>query len=798
MEKKIFSAPLLRTELFSLLFLFTMASGIVQAAPPFDAIWVNDGQMPIFEEDRPASHPDEIPPVNGQRYIGAGDVISYIWDGTTIHLKGAKNEVVEFDLVLEGNDNADIDNVTVVFDKLTGPNGFEIKSRQVSSNGIFDYVGRQIELFLIESVQWEGAGMVTEGQYLDPGQTNHKYANQGLVQFRYDFATQTRPNWHKHVPDIAIPMEIVNPNNNHSFTVTRQTHREVWADIYIPHNAPAGRYTGTVEVRVNGQHNETLPVELMVRNMTLPDEMAGDWALFSLGYMVTRMAPDGYSMTDDEKLAILNNVQKLMHRHRVQAPLMDGYLYTKCNVGWSEMVYTETDKTPCLDPTIQSTRDGWHEIMDTWFKPYLDGSMFTAENGYEGPGENTGTNIMPLYPYFDPALYFRESEIDHHGLDNIGDMTNVVEEFLPMTKRFLLDWVPYWNDWFRQNAPQVEFFYYLIDENDVTLPWDNDLAMKIDQINTASPEAPHKMKVFKSVPISYNTYENGVFITHQPVAEYPYIDMWYVCSGQGCEVAHKWPESYALLHDGTFPDHGGFPTNGDLPGQATFEIEGSYVRAWDWINEKLQPQDPKVFNFAANLWANDAFGWGDQIILNFWENMHTHGMASGSWNNVRGEAGYEYRNTSGLLLYPGKDYKFPQHNYGIDGVFASVRLKKWRRSIQDVLYIRMAKQVGDAAQIDQIIRGPAPRGYWETPTANPNYGGDWYDNNLLGFETDGNLYANALDQLAQIIMGSGSQVGQFAQEFGLTACAAPGTCNYDMDGDGDVDGRDLALFLNAT
>ena len=46
-------------------------------------------------------------------------------------------------------------------------------------------------------------------------------------------------------------------------------------------------------------------------------------------------------------------------------------------------------------------------------------------------------------------------------------------------------------------------------------------------------------------------------------------------------------------------------------------------------------------------------------------------------------------------------------------------------------------------------------------------------------------------------MGGGNQVGQFAQEFGLTECAASGTCSYDMDGDGDVDGMDLvALFLN--
>ena len=57
-------------------------------------------------------------------------------------------------------------------------------------------------------------------------------------------------------------------------------------------------------------------------------------------------------------------------------------------------------------------------------------------------------------------------------------------------------------------------------------------------------------------------------------------------------------------------------------------------------------------------------------------------------DNVLGETGNNYLNGDGVLLYPGTDTgAIRGDSYDVMGPFASLRLKHWRRGIQDVDYL---------------------------------------------------------------------------------------------------------------
>lgn len=69
----------------------------------------------------------------------------------------------------------------------------------------------------------------------------------------------------------------------------------------------------------------------------------------------------------------------------------------------------------------------------------------------------------------------------------------------------------------------------------------------------------------------------------------------------------------------------------------------------------------------------------------------------------------DYCMGDGLLVYPGKQVdKFTEHSLGMAGVVASVRLKNWRRGIEDAGYFQLA-HAADAAKAEAIANALLPR-----------------------------------------------------------------------------------------
>ena len=64
-------------------------------------------------------------------------------------------------------------------------------------------------------------------------------------------------------------------------------------------------------------------------------------------------------------------------------------------------------------------------------------------------------------------------------------------------------------------------------------------------------------------------------------------------------------------------------------------------------------------------------------------------------------------NGDGVLLYPGTDLIYPASSYGIRGPIVSLRLKHWRRGIQDVDYIVLANSI-NAQAVSALVQQMVP------------------------------------------------------------------------------------------
>jgi len=706
------------------------------ASSPFAAVWANDGTAKTFQEDRPVH--DGAPARNHK------------WDGSKITLAGARNEVVAFNLMLEGADAATVRDVAVSFERLTGPGGYRLESRKVSGDGVFDYVDREIELFYVQYVEWEG--LSTTGYAETGGETIRP------APFRLDPASGTRPNWHKHIPEIAIPIELV-PR----FDVSAGEHQAVWCDVYIPRDAPPGAYSGTVAVTVGGRVTHRIPVALTVRDLALPDEFNVKTVVFIDGGEIKNRFGGSYYWEPDrdaEFLEIVNNIRKLAQRHRITLSENLGF---KTLQYFDGNVYGESEKSPNLDP-VQG-RAGWEADMNTLYLPYFSGEVFDRPHGYEGPGSGRGSDFFSIFPYFSAPTRALEPE-DVNGPDGSG-------ELYPATKRFLVDWAPNWNAWFANHAPDVDYSYYLPDEDLRTIAWDDDLAARLDALPSAAGEK--KMKVFKTAPVlaymwkgaggrydyraEYGEYE--VLLTGEDGSEwvrlnlpanFPHVDVWAQPFGFTMEPRDRWQDAWNAARGGA-GDHELITYNGQRPSTPAFvtDAHGLDLRALEWMRWKFG-LTARHFYFMGNLWWN-FFGGEGQRYLNFWERAHTHGMRSESFDPVKGVAGWNFSNGDGVLFYPGSDHYYPEHSYGLHGVFASLRLKFWRRGVQDAEYLRLAA-AADPERTRRVLLRVVPAGLWETPSAAPDDDPTWYDDPTFpGFSEDPEVYARALEELYRIAKG---------------------------------------------
>jgi hypothetical protein len=335
--------------------------------------------------------------------------------------------------------------------------------------------------------------------------------------------------------------------------------------------------------------------------------------------------------------------------------------------------------------------------------PRLNGSLFTAKNGYDGPGVGTPVGVYSIGTY---GTWSWRSGVTESSMWQHADA---------------------WANWFAKNSPETEFFIYLEDE-----PPPQDYA----QVETWSRWIAEDPGPGRNL-LSLSTHYPVLARTDMPTLAIPMMNANIgVCPGNSvpCDASTA-TQAAADFYLNT-PGRRLWAYGDSRPGVGSSDTEDDGVAfrviPWGQYKKKIQ----RWFYWYVNLsapedWFQQAVTWGTQQyrdpVLGWYGNNGT-------------------TNGTGMLVYPGTDLNNPADSYGVDGPFASQRLKEWRRGIQDVDYITLAAQI-DPKATQAIVDRVLPKALWEYQTTDPTfYIGE------MSWSSDPDVWEAARQQLADIIV----------------------------------------------
>jgi glycosyl hydrolase family 123/FG-GAP repeat protein len=626
--------------------------------PGISAVWANNGEAKITRDElRASSNPS--------------GVINSVWDGTAIRLFGAKNEVVAFNLCLEAASRT-AHGVSVSFNRLEGPGGAVIDSAAAAGDGIFDWTGRDIELFYIRYLEIKGLSRLSYENYDErhiPERLRRPWTEDG----RGSGTWLDRPDHNKFYPDIAVPLELVS-----NFNIQTGENQSIWADIYIPKDIPAGIYTGTIVIAEGGVTEYQVPVELTVRSFSLPDLPSARTMLFistdniNLRYLGTEYPTQGTPLYQ-QALQLVDRHFQVAHRHRIS--LIDGY------------------QSP--------------DRMDEVWTARLSGELFTSAHGYRGPGMDVGNNVYSIGTY---------GGWPWQGEGEAAMRTNTDS----------------WANWFNAQtfSTPVDYFLYLIDESsdfpkiEEWAGWiDNNPGPGSQVLSLATVSLVDGVNQTPSLDIPDSGTSTGVTADFQNAATTLLVT----------------PDRHLWMYAAYRPN----------VGSMAIEDDGVSPRVTAWAQFKKEVE--RWFYWESTYYNNFQGGTGQ---TNVFQSAFTFGGHSG-YDSVMGETGWNYGNGDGVLFYPGTDLTFPSDSYGVNGPFVSLRLKHWRRGIQDVDYLTMAAEIAPG-RVAEIVSAMIPKILWEYGVDDP--GDPTWIRTDISWSTDPGVWEGARGELADIIDASSTKI----------------------------------------
>jgi hypothetical protein len=271
-----------------------------------------------------------------------------------------------------------------------------------------------------------------------------------------------------------------------------------------------------------------------------------------------------------------------------------------------------------------------------------------------------GTPFIPARGYEGPG-------------EGLGQQVFLLQISKTNTRQNLAASVEGWYGWFEDNGLDWgRALWYIMDEPDVDdYPWIRERA-------AWNHALAHPARVFLTEAIT-DTLAGAVDVWCPPASEGP----------DGLDVDAAAAQQAAGREVGAY--------NGHRPGAGTLLIDDDAVapRTWAWI----------AFKHGLDLW----YVWD----VAYWRDVQGDGHQSDVWNDAvtfdRSAVDWQdLGNGDGVLFYPGEDALFPAGDRGIPGPVASIRLKAWRRGLQDYEYLWLARQAGYEAEVEAIVRGRVP------------------------------------------------------------------------------------------
>lgn len=521
---------------------------------------------------------------------------SLVWDGAAkaVSLRAARNEIVSFQIIVARTGSAPLKKVNVEIGGLAGPNGAKIGSAN-------------IDLFK----EWYVNVDKRSGQNFSLGTGWYPDA---LIPCSH-FTGKLFPK------SFILPFDIPDRLNNISL---EQQNQAIWVDIYVPRDralAPPGAYQGPVTI-TSSAGSATVQVSLNVWDFALPDEnhVGGD----------IHTDTEIHTFTPELEL----KYYQLLRKHR--------------------LVMGEIGYAPDIQVAGSKVDIDWTKY-DKQLGKYLDGSAFTREYGYDGPGYGLPIELLVL-----PFDAYPTN--DYYNSRNIGWPYGKEWKFYRPWPLELPDegvtpeYTAVWKDTFRQFQQHIEehpewkstkFIVFLLSLDE---SYDEDSIQKMIYYGNLIKEAGAnrlKFRIDGSYPMD----------TMDRLAKV--VDI--VILGVRSYV----PERVKQLRQQGLEDWfytGMGNTDGDPLG----------CRALGWVSWK----------YGAKSWA-------------IWE-MDFNSLRAWQYPATYTERNGEVQNGQGFLVYRGE-------TMGLEEPVASIRLKLMRRGSQDYEYFWLLSQKnGGKAQADSI------------------------------------------------------------------------------------------------
>lgn len=609
-----------------------------------------------------------------------------VWSEATqsISLFGARNEFVAFQLIIEANATG-ATNVNVKLDSVRHSDGFTISN--LGWNGDpYNYVNRHIEMFVMHYMNID---VRTDASYIwwgsgRPGAPGDPYwANGDFLGLQGE----------QLVPFEAPAGPKTNGQGGAPFSVAPSRLQSIWVDLYIPKSAPPGLYNGTMAITEEGILRFLVPVSLRVYGFTLSD--------------TTHIPNTGYLQDYD-----------VASRHRL--PL--AYETTT----YHNMVkrYMAFGKRHRLN--IQR---GWQTPQNHWafLKEIYTGSYFTPVNGYYGPGEGLGPNLFHIGVFDQPNKSTRN---DRGYLSGFGDTSTPLSQIDADTIRWRNLWNAasnMWVDSFSVYAPGVSIAKYGPEEPSVEGGCGSaDTSVFYDM--------RRKSRWLAQNPGSGGSLKYTVTMNFRPEARNIAFgtskSTHYVGPGQsgytpspGTCPYNPYPSGMVLDSLAVWQDQLGIEVGlygGGRPGWASQVIDAPAIdqRSIAWFIKKHNIRGG--FRF----WVVNHFGTTTNRVNPWYRDYR-----SNTWGD-------------GTLIYHGQEEEqFIGNDRGLAGPIAGVRLKNWRRGMQDYEYLVIAQQLG--LNTTPIVSAIVNRAFNQLPQNAPVP--------LDGWAQRGFQYENARRQLAELI-----------------------------------------------
>jgi hypothetical protein len=291
---------------------------------------------------------------------------------------------------------------------------------------------------------------------------------------------------------------------------------------------------------------------------------------------------------------------------------------------------------------------------DNYDKTYgreLDGSLFTSREGYVGPGANTG---LPFWKA--PFRQEFDGRVPPFTGEQLSRYTDVAREFLDHVAA---------KGWKTRRV-----FAYIVDEPGRMDARATENLRKLQQA-LDFPAGPGKPRI----DLIWTSHQNPATLANDPATDLRGIIRWWSPNGQAADP--RFLADRVKAGETAWFYHHGHPANGVHAVNAT----GVELRTWGTICWR--------YGLSGSFWwAVDLGDRTDPLRKPIYNPRETR------WGN-------------GVLFYSGArlpDIGFP----AIDGPLSSLRMKAYRRGLQDYEYCWLLAQKGKRAVADGLIREVIP------------------------------------------------------------------------------------------